>query len=354
MKKPSRIQDRPMETSGAVTIKDVATHLGISHSTVSRALTGTGRISPALTEKIRRAASELGYVAHSGARTLRGMNSAIVGFVVPDISNPFYSKAAKVLADHCDNHGHQLMLAVSEDDPSRELRHVEAFREARAAAILITPTSSVHTRTASLLNGVKVVQFIREHPSIHAPIVCVDDVIGTTLAANHLLDLGHQHIGFIGGDETLSTGRARLEGFLSACKTRGLTNVMQFVRLGRPLPEFGMSAVMEILSGDIRPTAMVLGSSNLMLGVIRALGELQLRVPENLSLIGYGDPDWFAAWQPELTTIDFSIEQLVNLAASRLFDAHAPADSPSGQHLRVRPQLIIRRSTCLFHEDTDL
>lgn len=341
---PRKPRSRPPVASGTVTIKDVALHLGISHSTVSRALTGHGRISEALTEKIQLAARQLGYVAHSGARSMRAASSTIVGFVVPDISNPFYSRAAKILADQCDQRGHQLMLAVSEEDPHRELRHVEAFREARAASILITPTSRVLDQTASLLGGVNVVQFVREHPAIDAPVVCVDDLAGTALATEHLISQGHRLIGFIGGDESLSTGCVRLKGFRQAFENRGLTHDPRFVRLGRPRPEFGMSALIDLLSGTPAPTALVLGSSNLMLGIIQALGELRLDVPLNLSLIGYGDPDWFSAWRPGLTTIGFSVEQLINLSCSRLFHCSPLDGGTFERHLRVRPQLVIRGS----------
>jgi LacI family transcriptional regulator len=334
-----------MDQMGKATIKDVAEHLGISHSTVSRALGGRGRISAELTERIKAAARELGYVAHSGARSMRGAHSTIVGFVVPDISNTFYSKAAKVLADRCADQGHQLMLAVSEDDPHREMRHVEAFREARTSAILITPAPGVLERTGMLLEGVNVIQFVREHPRIDAQVVCVDDVAGTAVATRHLLDLGHRRIGYIGGDETLSTGRARLEGFRSAFSERGLFPDPDLICLGRPRPEFGTTSVARLLAGRPAPTALVLGSSNLMVGVIQALHETMLDVPRDLSMIGYGDPDWFAAWKPGLTTIDFSIERMVNLAASRLFDGRETGSDTAGERqIRVRPQLVIRGS----------
>ena len=149
---------------GQVTIKDIAQALGISHATVSRALNDSPLINAGTKDRIRAKADEMGYVPDPAARVMRGELSTIVGFILPDVQNHFYSASAKVLAESVSAAGFQLVLAISEDDPERERRHVEELRRARARGIVITPSAGLLPDTADLLRDMPVVQLVRSHP----------------------------------------------------------------------------------------------------------------------------------------------------------------------------------------------
>lgn len=301
-----------------ITIKDIAKQLGLSHSTVSRALNDSPLITPETKRLVHAKAQSLGYIPNAVARMMRDSQSRLVGFIVPDIENQFYSRAAKILAERAAAEALQLLIAISDEDPQRELRHVMELREARAVGIVITPCAKLKPETASLLNSVPTLQMIRQHPLIESDIVVVNDPGAMHLSTNHLIGLGHTRIAFIGGgSETLSTGQDRLIGFQRAVSEAGIKKLchMQF---GLPRPEFGYEATCNALALPDRPTAIVLGSSQLTVGVLRAIRQAGLRVPTDISLIGYGDSDWFSQWGAGITTIALPVDKIAAHAADFL------------------------------------
>ncbi len=298
----------------AVTIRDIAQDLGISHATVSRALAGHPKISDTTKERVREAAARLRYVVNASARTLRSAHSKLVGLVIPDIQNDFYASVAKRLADRLEARGFQLALSVTEDDAQRELRDVRALLEARAAGVIITPSMDLRRETAAMLQHVRTIQLIRRHRSLRtAAAVVIDDRAGVHQATRHLIDLGHTRIGYLGTHTRLSSGRNRLAGFVRAMREAALA--ADRVLLGPPRPEFARQAIGSWL-GTSAATGWVSGSSELTLGALQALHHAGLRLPADLSLIGYGDPAWFTLVGPGITTVGLPVAEAAEAAAS--------------------------------------
>ncbi|MCX7560614.1 LacI family DNA-binding transcriptional regulator [Sulfitobacter sp. F26204] len=306
-----------------VTIKDIAQRLGVSHATVSRALNASPLISEDTKERIRNMAAEMGYVPDTAARVMRGEPSNIVGFILPDVQNHFYSAIAKVLAEAVSAMDLQLVLAISEDDPEQELRHVSELRRARARGIVITPVAGMLAETAAMLSEMPVVQLVRSHPNITADVVTAQDENATRLSTQHLLSLGHRRIAYLGGGlETLSTGNHRMEGYLAAM---GATDgaVAEF-RLVPPHPEAGYHAAMELLRQRPPPSGLVIGSSQLALGALRAIRECGLSVCDDISLVSYDDPDWHQLWGPGISTIQLPIRDMALFAAGLVCAPQTP------------------------------
>lgn len=338
---------------GEVTIKDIAVHLGISHSTVSRALNDHPTTSRDTKDRVRKLARDLGYIKNAGPAMIQGTPSKLIGFIAPDVQNDFYSTVASVVAESCALEGFQLVLAISEDDPELELRHVLALRQARVAGIVITPSLHFDARAAELLRPVATIQLVRCSDALTTRAVLIDDPLGTRLATAHLLDLGHRRIAFVGGTEGLSTSRERLRGVQEAHQQAGLALDPRWVALGPPRPAFGREAVARLLELEETPTAIVMGSAQLTLGAIALLHEKGIRVPADLSLVGYGDPMWFQYWGPGITTVGLPTDELAAAAVSSLFRRmrirEGQADRGSLPELtgaaRFPPQLIVRGST---------
>ncbi len=306
-----------------VTIKDIAQQLGVSHATVSRGLNDSPRISESTKQRIRACASELGYVPDAAARVMRGEESNLVGFILPDVQNHFYSAMAKALAETVSAAGLQLVLAISEDDPQEELRQVLELKRARARGIVITPVARMLSETSELLSGMRVVQLVRAHPDVRADLVAAQDFEATCISTRHLLSLGHRHIAYLGGGAgTLSTGIKRLEGYERAMVT--VPDASPISRLMPPHPEHGYNAAIELLRSHTPPTGLIIGSSQLALGVLRACQETAQRVPEDVSLISYDDPDWHSLWGAGLTTIKLPIRDMAQFAAQSVCHGAAP------------------------------
>lgn len=329
------------------TIKDIAAQLGMAHTTVSRALNDHPRISNETKVLVRSTADRLGYVVNVGARTMRSGSSPVVGLLVPDLRNEFYNAAATALAAQCSAAGYQLMLAVSDDDPQREEQQVRALRESRCMGVLITPSVAPTTQSTQWLRELPTVQFLRWHPSLDGPRVLADDKDGVFRATRHLLDLGHRRIAYIGGVPAASTGRQRREGFEAALKRAGLRPEPVLQRLGAPRPAFGADAIDSILAEHPDVTAVVVAGVRQMLGVLRTVAGRGVSVPENLSLISYGDAEWFEVSRPPITAIDLPVQAMVSRATELLFELLSSRRSvrPSTAEAVFTGELRIRAST---------
>jgi LacI family transcriptional regulator len=323
-----------------VTIKDIGRAVGLSHATVSRALNDSPLVTEATRALVRRAAEEMGYRPDPAARSLRGSASDLVGFVLPDIRNDFYSRIAKQVAETIADRGLQLVLSITDDDPVREERQIAELARMRARAVILTPTSALTPRSAAMLAELRVVQMVRRHPDLAADLVVADDREAVAAATRHLIETGHRRIAYIGGGaQTLSTGRERLAGYLDALAAHGLSAQAQH-ELGPPQPSFGARAGRRLLAERPRPDAVVLGSSQLTTGFLAAAAEAGVTVPDSLSFIAYDDPDWFAHWGPGITAAALPSAQIARAVAAFACNEQPP-DAPARVVAEAETQTVI-------------
>ncbi|TVT70717.1 MAG: LacI family transcriptional regulator [Denitromonas halophila] len=302
-----------------VTIKDIARELGVSPSTVTRALAGNTRISAETIRRVREQAEQMGYVADSAARAMRSGTSALIGLLVPDIQNSFYATMARIAAQCCQRAGYQLVLSVTEDDPEIEERHVRALIGARCAGVMVVPTGGVTPATCQLLSGVPTVQLIRRAEGLRADSFGVNDRQALFAATGYLLDLGHRRIALLVGDKTLDTARARFNGYVDAFAARGLQPDIDLVCAGAPRASQGSEALRALLSRRVPPTAIVAAGAALTEGMLDAVRAHYGSTYPDVSLLGFGDTAAFRWWQGEgLSTIALPITTIAEAAGARL------------------------------------
>ena len=293
-----------------VTIKDIAARLQVSPSTVGRALSDDPRISAATKKKVAEVAKEMGYVANLAARMMRGASSNLVGFVIPDIRNGFYATIAHALSKCLQSAGFQLALSETEDDRMAELQSVRELASANVAGIIIVPTAKPHRETVRLLKLSPHVQLLRRHAMIGDQWFGIDDTQALSEATAHLAQLGHRRIAYIGGTDELPTGAARLKGYREALPS-GESEDAALVQLGAPgAIEFGRDATRRLLSLAKRPTAIIAGSVQVTHGILQELTTQGVRVPDELSVVGFGDEPGFSWWGPGLTSIGLPVSDL--------------------------------------------
>lgn len=296
-----------------ITIKDIAARLEVSPSTVGRALADDPRISAATKKKVTEVANEMGYVANLAARMMRGVSSNLVGLVLPDIRNSFYSTIAHALSKCVQSAGFQLTLSETEDDRMVELQHIRELASANVAGIIIVPTAKPHRETVRLLKLSPHVQLIRRQAAIGEQFFGIDDTQALFDATNHLMSLGHHRIAYIGGTDELPTGASRLLGYQKAIDSlpRNQRPGAELVRLGSPgSVEFGHEAMNALLSQAAPPTAVVAGTVRATQGILEALMVRRIAVPDQLSVVGFGDEVGFSWWGPGLTTIGLPVHDL--------------------------------------------
>ena len=332
------------------TTKDIAARLNVSVSTVGRALADDRRISAETKFRVQQAAEELGYVGNRAARLMRGERSTVVGFVVPDVGNSFYSTVAHALAETMNSHKRQVMLCETGDDRQAELRHIRDLAAAQVAGVVIVPTAKPLAAVARLLQTMPHVQLVRRVPSLGPHWFGIDDRTVIHDAAAHLLELGHERVGYIGGTRDIPTASARLAGFQEAIAGAGLSADPDLVRLGPPSSaSHGAAAVRALRAAANPPTAVVSGSLQITRGVLGALHQDGAQVPRQLSVVGFGDEPGFSWWGPGLTTVALPVHALATACGVWLLhrlETQVGNDAADEPFSSVSPgALVLRGST---------
>ena len=329
-----------------VTIKDIAARLKVSASTVGRALADDPRISSAMKQKVQAVADEIGYVANRAARMMRGVSSQLVGLIVPDIRNNFYSTIAHALSKCLEQDGFQLTLSETDDDRAVELRHVRELISANVAGMILVPSAKLLPETVRLLKSMPHIQLLREQSSLGGQWFGLDDSKSLALAVEHLLQLGHRRIAYIGPSEELSTGASRLKGYRDELKAANRWDA-QLEMCGSPSnADFGRDALRRLLALPKPPTGVVLGGVQHTHSVVDECIALGIRVPDELSIVGYGDEAGFRWWGAGLTTISLPVSELAT--ACGLWFLHQLRQRPAAMP-RYRsvssPTLLVRGTT---------
>jgi DNA-binding LacI/PurR family transcriptional regulator len=286
------------------TTRDIATRLNLSVSTVGRALSDDPRISAETKLRVNRMASELGYVGNRAARMMRGARSTVIGLVVPDVGNTFYSTVAHALADTVSRHDHQVMLCETGDDRQNELHQIRDLAAAQVAGVVIVPTAKPHPDVPRLLRSIPHVQLLRKVSGLSQDWFGIDDHTVVHKATSHLLAQGHRRLAYIGGTTDLPTAEARCAGFRDAIAAARLPKSSAITELGSPSAvSHGADSLRRLMALSNPPTAIVTGSIQVTRGVLAAAHEDGTRVPGQVSLVGFGDELGFSWWGPGLTTV---------------------------------------------------
>ena len=333
-----------------ITIKDIARTLGMSHSTVSRALSDHPQVSQETKAAVRLAAENVGYVPNASGRIIRGEPGTLIGLVIPDVRNDFYSAIAKGLAERCRVAGRQLVLAITEDDAEAERNEVQSLIGARAAGIVITPSPSPSARTLAMLTTVPTVQLVRNIGKLKTDTVSMNDKNAIREATEHLFAAGHRRLGYVGTYADVSAGRHRFEGFRCAHANAGIVLDADAVALVPPREGFGFESTMRLLDLKNRPTGIVVGSSELTVGALKCIASRGLSVPGDIAVVGYGDPEWYQLLPTPLTAMRLPVDDLADAVVNCLFkriDALRARDDKKVRltHISIDPVLIVRQST---------
>ena len=300
-----------------VTSRDIARQIGLSQTTVSRALRGDPRVAPDTVARVQAAADRLSYVPDAAARSLTTGRTLTVGVVVADITNPFYPEIVEVLHAELGREGYATVLL---NDP----RGDELDRHLRGRSVdgLIVVSATLDDGLAAQLPrlGVPLVLLNRDLDGIAADRVLSDNVAGGALVTDHLLDLGHRRIGLIAGPANTSTARDREQGMRAALAARGLELAPELRRAGSFSHHSGHQGCLELLRLPQPPTAIVCASDVVAFGALDAARRVGAEVPRDLSVVGYDDIA-MAGWEAfALTTIRQPLGQMAKLSVRLLLE----------------------------------
>lgn len=326
-----------------ITLQRIALETNVSISTVSRALTHPDRVAFPTRERIRVAALRLGYAPNQLARSLRHGDSKTIGLILSDIMVRFHSEVAKGVEEIAQSHGYMTILCNSNEDGDREAQYLELLSGFRMGGLILEPTELNVTAVEALArNGLRVVEVDRISGASGVTAVLSDNVGGAGDAARHLLGLGHREFGLVIGNLAFTSARERRDGFLQALQRASITLEPQRVQNCVNNASGGYRATLELLRTHPQVTALFIGNAQVMNGALKAVRELGLRVPQDVSLLSFDDTDWAAFTDPALTVVTQAAYELGRAAAKLIFNKRKR--SPESI-VRLPTQLIVRQST---------
>ena len=328
-----------------VTIKDIAQEVGVSPSTVSRALSDSPLISTTTKERVRAVAERLGYEPNELARALVKGSSGAVGLIVPDITNPFFADIARGVGEAARAAGYGVLLCNTGERPDRELDYIHLLHRKRVDGLLITSVTIDDPHLEFLIRTpVPYVLVSRLSQNDDVPYVIGDDHAGARLAVEHLIDLGHTKIGFVGGPVEVQSSRDRMQTFRQVMREHGIAPRAEWIRHSNFTQAAGREVGRRMLSLTDRPTAIFAANDVIALGVLEAADALRISIPDELSLVGYDDISYAALPRIQLTTVAQPAFEMGKIAADWLF-AVIKGEDLSPIHRVLKPHLIVRRTT---------
>lgn len=305
-----------------VTLKDLAAYCNVHPSTVSRVLRGKEnlRISEKTRQKIFNASRKLKYRPNQTARTLRLKKSGTIGLIVPDISNPFFSRIARGIDILTYNAGYMLIVVNTDENQDKELHYVNELMSRGVEGLMIIPAQDEYSHIQELLNmDFPLVLIDRDFENLKANAVISNNKEASYKAVKYLCELGHKRIAALSGRRNLYSIKKRLQGYREAVKDFNLDKNPDLIAGDGHTIEDGYNATMDLLNLENPPTALVFSGNLISVGALTAIQEKGLKVPQDISIIGFTDSLYSEFLSTPLCTISHPLQEIGKKALNLLF-----------------------------------
>ena len=332
-----------------ISIRDVAAHAGVSVGTVSNVLNRPDIVALPTRNRVHAAIKTLGFVRNESARQLRAGRSRMIGLVVLDVANPFFTDVARGVEDEASMSGLSVILCNSDDQLPKQIRYLELLEEHRVQGILITPVVGADERLTQLQRrGTPVVLVDSRSPSGGQCSVAVDDLLGGDVAMSHLLETGHQRVAFVGGPFSFRQVADRRDGAIRALhRVGGTADDLQMIETAALNVSAGLraGAVIGDFPAGQRPTAAFCANDLIALGLLQEMTRRRIRVPEDIAIVGYDDIEFAAAAAVPLSSVRQPRQQLGRTAAQLLLEEAHGGNGHQHRQVIFQPELEVRRSS---------
>ncbi len=328
-----------------VTIKDVAKVAGVSYSTVSRALSGSPEISKDTRERILQVCKEMNYTPNTVARSMVVKSTKLLGLVLAGVNNPFMSELAYHIDRQARARGYNIILCNSSRDAEQERELFELMIGRQVDGILLFPAGAGSYETLypylSRIPTVFIGENLREAPESY---VSVDNYRGAQIGVEYLYKLGHRDILYFGRRRGSTTHQLRAEGYAAACERYGLKPQFCNNTFSSSSIKYGYQLAKQLFAQERCYTAIFAATDTNALGVMQAAEEISLRIPEDLSLLGFDNIHDSGLPRIELTTIEQPKKMLASVAVDTLIDKIQ--NELTGYSHRILSPTLVERSSC--------
>lgn len=328
-----------------VTIKDVAKAAGVSYSTVSRALTGSPEISEETRSRILQICKEMNYTVNTVARSMVKKSTKLLGLIIPSVNNPFMSELAYHVDRQARARGYNIILCNSSRDPEQERELFELMIGRQVDGILLSPAGmESYEKLYPYLSRIPTVfigENLREMPESY---VSVDNFRGAQMGVEYLYKLGHREILYFGRRRGSMTHQLRAEGYAAACEHYGLTPHYCNNSFSSSSIKYGYQLAKQLFSQELRYTAIFAATDTNALGIMQAAEEVNLRIPGDLSLLGFDNIRDGSLPRIGLSTIEQPKKMLASVAVETLLDKIQ--NDRDGYSHRILSPALVERSSC--------
>lgn len=327
------------------TIRDVAERARVSVATVSAVLNRNKYVSPELAARVRTSVADLHYRPNGLARSLKQQKAHILGLVLSDITNPFFTTLVRAVEDTARGAGYTLLLGNTDEDVAKEETYVELLRSRQVDGLILVASAGEHAYLPELLNaGLPVVCVDRSLVALGADSVLTDNIAGAYQAVSHLIALGHRRIGIVTGLAGVTSTYQRLEGYRQAMTEHGYPLDPALVREGNSRLDGGAACAADLLRMPNRPTALFVTNNLMTIGAMRAIEDAGLHCPDDVALVGFDDFEWASVFRPRLTTVRQPVYEIGKAAARFLIQRIEGKRKGDPIELLLPPTLIVRES----------
>ena len=327
------------------TIREVAKRAGVAPITVSRVLNKSGYFSQEIKDRVEAAAAELHYVPNMLARSLRSNRTQTLGLVLSDITNPFWTTVARGVEDAASQQGFNVILCNTDEKESKQAEYLAVLLRKRVDGILLVPARSTPEAVKTIQKqGVQVVVMDRRVPGAEVDVVRGSSTQGAAELVDYLLHLGHRRIAILSGPENVSTAEERVNGCKQAFKAAHAPETDMTVIYGEFTIESGYAMAQQAVALTPRPTALFAANNFIAIGTLKALHDLGLRVPEDVSIVSFDDLPISLVVEPFLTVSAQPAYQMGQRATELLLQRIFAPETTPGQEVVLPTQLIVRQS----------
>lgn len=332
-----------------VTIRDVAKEAGVSVATVSRALNQNYPVSDKLRQRINAAVAKLDFHPNAIARTLKTNNTGIIGFLVFDISQNFFTSILKGVESTIQTFNYNVMSCSTDGKKSTELAYLNILLEKKVDGIILNGTGMNDDYIAKISKSLPIVCSHRRNNSadFFGDFVGCDEISSIQELTNHLLSLGHRKIGLINGQLHVSTGYDRYQGFCAAMRSVGVEvdeSYPYLVNMGFGI-QYGYDAAELLMERPDRPTALVCGNDELCMGALSYLKTRGIAVPDDVSIVCHGDIRGHEILYIQPTTTSFNLAAIGNKTGDILLERIRSGNKIHSREIRYMTTLVPGNST---------
>jgi LacI family transcriptional regulator len=329
-----------------VKIKDVARIAGVSTTTVSRVLNGERYVKEELQARVKKAIEELGYSPSHIARSLVRRKTNLIGVIVPDLTSYFYATILSSIENTASLNGYNLIVCNIIEDIDKEFKYLNVFKEMRVDGIIIMH-EKINDDIRTFLNKLNIPFIFSSVKPIgqNFTSVIIDDYEASYDATKYLIELGHERIGFIGGDmRDITSGQNRYVGFRSALTEHRMKIYYEYILFGDYKTKSGYELMNEMLQSKPYPTAVFAVSDDMALGAINCIVDHNLNVPEDISIIGFDGSQITELVRPRLTSMEQPIDEMGITTVNTLLEFISRVDHESKEDIILKHRLVIRDS----------